>query len=246
MFNYLAYVALRSHQRKTLPEEAARHAGQARSPRQPAGISATRRSPLRSLPGCLLPGQDGARAEPRRAITAAGGCSGVPWAWVNRTRPVPVYRAAAMDVQAPPRRHPRCGPDQPPTADPGMIPLAIPRDHPPARPAISRAARPRRALSDLAAPPPGVFTLVPPARPARPGQLAKPLPSQRPDVAAWPVWAASGSPPTSKPMRVRFGFGEVVGCAGGHARGRRLRRGVRRPTGATAGSAMNGCRRRLR
>jgi hypothetical protein len=49
-----------------------------------------------------------------------------------------------------------------------------------------------------------------------------------------------------KPMRVRFGFGEVVGCAGGHARGRRLRRGVRRPTGATAGSAMNGCRRRLR
>jgi hypothetical protein len=31
-----------------------------------------------------------------------------------------------------------------------------------------------------------------------------------------------------KPMRVRFGFGEVVGCAGGHARGRRLRRGVRR------------------
>ena len=45
---------------------------------------------------------------------------------------------------------------------------------------------------------------------------------------------------------VRFGFGEVAGCAGGHARGRRLRRGVRRPTGATAGSAMNGCRRRLR
>ena len=45
---------------------------------------------------------------------------------------------------------------------------------------------------------------------------------------------------------VRFCFGEVAGCAGGHARGRRLRRGVRRPTGATAGSAMNGCRRRLR
>jgi hypothetical protein len=44
----------------------------------------------------------------------------------------------------------------------------------------------------------------------------------------------------------RFCFGEVAGCAGGHARGRRLRRGVRRPTGATAGSAMNGCRRRLR
>ena len=41
----------------------------------------------------------------------------------------------------------------------------------------------------------------------------------------------------------RFCFGEVAGCAGGHARGRRLRRGVRRPTGATAGSAMNGCRR---
>ena len=32
---------------------------------------------------------------------------------------------------------------------------------------------------------------------------------------------------------VRFGFGEVAGCAGGHARGRRLRRGVRRPTGAS-------------
>ena len=30
-----------------------------------------------------------------------------------------------------------------------------------------------------------------------------------------------------KPMRVRFGFGEVVGCAGSHARERRLRRGVR-------------------
>ena len=45
---------------------------------------------------------------------------------------------------------------------------------------------------------------------------------------------------------VRFCFGEVAGCVGGHVRGWRLRRGVRRPTGATAGSAMNGCRRRLR
>jgi len=45
---------------------------------------------------------------------------------------------------------------------------------------------------------------------------------------------------------VRFCFGEVAGCAGGDARGRRLRRGVRRPTCATAGSAMNGCRRRRR
>ena len=44
---------------------------------------------------------------------------------------------------------------------------------------------------------------------------------------------------------VCFGFGEVVGCAGGHARGRRFRRGVRRPAGATAGSVVNGWCRRL-
>lgn len=45
----------------------------------------------------------------------------------------------------------------------------------------------RRALGELAAPAPGAFTLVPPANTARPGQLIKPLPSHRPDVAAWPL-----------------------------------------------------------
>ncbi len=67
-------------------------------------------------------------------------------------------------------------PDQPPPADPGMIPLTVPETgrlpgHPP-------PTRQRRALAGLAAPPPGLFTLVPPAnttgppRRDRPGQVA--------------------------------------------------------------------------
>ena len=61
------------------------------------------------------------------------------------------------------------GPDQPPPADPGMIPLTVPeitapaRRQPPAQP-----ARPRRALAELAPPPPGPLTLVPPAHTTRP------------------------------------------------------------------------------
>jgi hypothetical protein len=68
-------------------------------------------------------------------------------------------------------------PDQPPPADPGMIPLTVPE--------ITRLlttppcpARPRRALGELAARPPSSCPLVPPPHPARPrhhdcpGQLA--------------------------------------------------------------------------
>lgn len=65
-------------------------------------------------------------------------------------------------------------------------------------------------------------------------------------------WHDSGRWPTS-PVTARSGCDRRAlwlwrggGLRRGHARGRRLRCGVRRPTGATAGSAMNGCRRRLR
>jgi SRSO17 transposase len=56
-------------------------------------------------------------------------------------------------------------PDQPPPADPGMIPLTVPETGAPARsPAPTRQ---RRALAGLAVPPPSPFTLVPPANKTR-------------------------------------------------------------------------------
>ena len=67
-------------------------------------------------------------------------------------------------------------PDQPPPADPGMIPLTVPETgRLLAQPAPTRQ---RRALAGLAPPPPSPVTLVPPANTTRPrvrdhpGQLA--------------------------------------------------------------------------
>jgi SRSO17 transposase len=58
-------------------------------------------------------------------------------------------------------------PDQPPPADPGMTPLSVPEIYPPAHHGPC-PARPRRALGELAVPPPSSRPLVPPARKARP------------------------------------------------------------------------------
>jgi hypothetical protein len=66
------------------------------------------------------------------------------------------------DTQAPPPQRP----DQPPPADPGMIPLTVPE--------ITRLLaarpepRPRRALDSLAAPPPSPRPLAPQTHPPRP------------------------------------------------------------------------------
>ena len=73
-------------------------------------------------------------------------------------------------------------PDQPPPADPGMIPLTVPETgrllaHPPP-PGASRA------LAGLAAPPPGPVSLVPPAHPARP----------RTDIFSWSANGSAASP----------------------------------------------------
>jgi hypothetical protein len=58
-------------------------------------------------------------------------------------------------------------PDQPPPAEPGMIPLTVRRSGC-CSPQFSsaRTARACRALAGLATPPPGPLTLVPPARTA--------------------------------------------------------------------------------
>src|ERR1700680_477624 len=53
-----------------------------------------------------------------------------------------------------------------------MIPLTRPGDRPPAR--SPPATRGRRALAELAAPPPSPLTLVPQARPARPRRRDRP------------------------------------------------------------------------
>ena len=77
------------------------------------------------------------------------------------------------DTQAPPPARP----GQPPPADPGMIPLTVP-EITRLLTTSPRQTRPRRALVQLAAPPPSPLPLVPPAHPARPrhrnrpGQLA--------------------------------------------------------------------------
>ena len=84
--------------------------------------------------------------------------------WPSAPSPPPCCATAPI-----PRRRRRSRPDQPPPADPGMIPLTVPEitrllaTRPP-----GPARRPRRALGGLAAPPPGPLTLVPPAHPARP------------------------------------------------------------------------------
>ena len=69
------------------------------------------------------------------------------------------------DTQAPPPVRP----DQPPPAEPGMIPLTVPEIK---RLLAALTTRPRpgahHPLGRLAPPPPGPLTLVPPARPTRP------------------------------------------------------------------------------
>ena len=72
-------------------------------------------------------------------------------------------------------------PDQPPARRPRHDPAHRPRDraaaHPPA------PARRRRALADLAAPPPSPLSLAPPAHPARPRRRDRPGAHRRPPPA---------------------------------------------------------------
>ncbi len=69
-------------------------------------------------------------------------------------------------------------PDQPPPAEPGMIPLTVRKSGSCSPQPSSARARPRQALAGLATPPPGPLTLVPPAHAAYqehrncPGQIA--------------------------------------------------------------------------
>jgi hypothetical protein len=149
---------------------------------------------------CYLP--EGQPVSPSRAIRAAGlrwpaeedfefskDCFGLDQSQVRQyTAIAPAHRAGHgrpghlrrhRRPAPPPHRHPAA-----PPRTPGPAPARRPRDDPAHRPRNRAPPRPpaptrqRRALAELAAPPPGPLTLVPPAHKARsryrnyPGQIA--------------------------------------------------------------------------
>ena len=149
---------------------------------------------------CYLP--EGQAASPSRPVRAAGlrwpveedfefgqDCFGLDQSQVRLYDAIARHTVLVMAALADPRRHrrPAAPPHRQPATRPGTpgpVPARRPRHDPAHRPrnrAPARSPAPtrqRRALAGLAAPSPGLFTLVPPAdttnppRRDRPGQVA--------------------------------------------------------------------------